>query len=160
MALKVGDPAPNFKLACTTGESQGEFELAAQRGKKVVVAFYPLDFTPVCHSELGALQADLVKFTDLHAEIVGISTDSVFSHIAFQKHLGGLTFPLATDRWPYAEVAAAYGVFPPTKHPIPFINDRAVFIVDKDGRIAWSKIYELRQQPDNEEILRELKKLP
>jgi peroxiredoxin len=79
--------------------------------------------------------------------------------MAFQKHLGGLNFPLATDRWPYAEVAAAYGVFPPTKHPIPFINDRAIFIVDKHGKIAWSKIYELREQPENEEILAELKKL-
>ena len=160
MALKVGDAAPNFKLTCTTGESQGEFELAAHRGKKVVIAFYPLDFTPVCQSELGAFQADLSQFNHLHTVVVGISTDSVFSHGAFQKHLGGLTFPLATDRWPYAEVATAYGVFPPTKHPIPFINDRAVFIVDPEGKIAWFKIYELRQQPDNEEILRELKKLP
>jgi peroxiredoxin len=56
-------------------------------------------------------------------------------------------------------VATAYGVFPPTKHPIPFINDRAIFIVDKAGNIAWSKIYELREQTDNGEILAELKKL-
>ena len=70
-----------------------------------------------------------------------------------------MKFPLATDRWPYAEVATAYGVFPPTKHPIPFINDRAIFIVDKAGKIAWAKIYELREQPDNGEILAELKKL-
>ena len=54
---------------------------------------------------------------------------------------------------------AVAGVFPPTKHPIPFINDRAIFIVDKNGKIAWSKIYELREQPDNGEILAELKKL-
>jgi peroxiredoxin len=159
MALKAGDAAPNFKLTCATGELQSEFELAAHRGKNVVIAFYPLDFTPVCQSELGSFQAELSRFTDLNAEVVGICTDSVFCHMAFQKHLGGLQFPLATDRWPYAEVGTAYGVFPPTKHPIPFINDRAVFIVDKNGKIAWSKIYELRQQPENEEILAELKKL-
>jgi peroxiredoxin len=159
MALKLGDPAPDFKLTCATGESQGEFELSAHRGKNVVLAFYPLDFTPVCQSELGSFQADLDKFTSANTEVVGICTDSVFAHIAFQKHLGGLKFSLATDRWPYAEVATAYGVFPPTKHPIPFINDRAIFIVDKGGKIAWSKIYELREQPDNGEILAELKKL-
>jgi alkyl hydroperoxide reductase subunit AhpC len=90
---------------------------------------------------------------------VGVSTDSVFCHIAFQKSLRGLQFPLATDRWPYAKTAADYGVFPPTKHPIPFVNDRAVFIVDKEGKIAWMKIYELRQQPENSEILKALKKL-
>ena len=159
MALKVGDPAPDFKLTSATGETQGEVQLSSLRGKNVVLAFYPLDFTPVCQSELGAFQADLAKFKASNTEVVGICTDSVFAHIAFQKHLGGLQFALATDRWPYAQVATAYGVFPPTKHPVPFINDRAVFIVDKDGKIAWSKIYELREQPDNEEILAELKKL-
>ena len=90
---------------------------------------------------------------------MGVSTDTVFSHMAFQKHLGGLKYPLATDRWPYAQTAQAYGIFPPTKHQIPFINDRAVFIVDKNGKIAWSKIYELKQQPENAEILEALKKL-
>lgn len=90
---------------------------------------------------------------------MGVSTDTVFSHVAFQKSLGGLKFPLATDRWPYAQTAEAYGVFPPTRHQIPFINDRAVFIVDKNGTIAWSKVYELRQLPDDAEILEALKKL-
>ncbi len=68
-------------------------------------------------------------------------------------------YPLATDRWPYAETAKAYGVFPPSKHQIPFVNDRAVFIVDKNGKIAWAKVYELKQAPDNAEILDALRKL-
>jgi len=80
--------------------------------------------------------------------------------MAFQKSLGGLTYALASDRWPYAEVARAYGIFPASKHPVPFINDRAVFIVDKHGKIAWSKVYELKQQPDLAEIFGALKKLP
>lgn len=88
---------------------------------------------------------------------MGVCTDTVFSHIAFQKLLGGLKFPLAADRWPYAATAQAYGIFPPTRHDIPFVNDRAVFIVDKEGKIAWSKIYELRTLPAVEEILAALK---
>lgn len=84
---------------------------------------------------------------------MGVSTDSVFSHQAFQKELGGLSFPLASDRWPYAAVAHAYGVFPPSKHQLPFVNDRAVFVVDKRGKIAWSKVYELKEQPENADIL-------
>lgn len=159
MALKVGDVAPDFKLTSTTGELQGEFQLSAHRGKNVLIAFYPLDFTPVCQSELASFQEDLAKIAATSTEVVGICTDSVFAHAAFQKHLGGLQFPLATDRWPYAQVATAYGVFPPTRHPIPFINDRAIFIVGKDGKIAWLKIYEIREQPDNDEILAELRKL-
>lgn len=90
---------------------------------------------------------------------MGVNTDTVFSHIAFQKSLGGLSFPLLSDRWPYAKTAEAYGVFPPTKHQVPFINDRAVFIVDKNGKIAWLKVYELKQVPDIAEILEALKKI-
>lgn len=91
---------------------------------------------------------------------MGVNTDTVPSHIAFQKSLGGLSVPLASDRWPYAQTAQAYGIFPASKHPVPFLNDRAVFIVDKNGTIAWAKVYELKQQPDQGEILEALKKLP
>ena len=90
---------------------------------------------------------------------MGVNTDTVFSHIAFQKSLGGLSYPLATDRWPYAKTAEAYGVFPASKHQIPFVNDRAVFVVDRNGKLAWSKVYELKQVPDIGEILSVLRKL-
>ncbi len=91
---------------------------------------------------------------------MGVNTDSVPSHIAFQKHLGGLSIPLASDRWPYAETAKAYGIFPGSKHPVPFLNDRAVFIVDKNGHVAWAKVYELKEQPGQREILEALKQCP
>lgn len=90
---------------------------------------------------------------------MGINTDTVFSHIAFQKSLGGLKFPLACDRWPYAETAKAYGIFPASKHQFAFANDRAAFIVDKNGKIAWSKVYELKQVPDLAEVFDALRHL-
>ena len=90
---------------------------------------------------------------------MGVNTDTVFSHIAFQKSLGGLKFPLASDRWPYAETAKAYGVFPASKHQVAFANDRAIVIVDGNGKIAWSKVYELKQVPELAEILDALRKL-
>ncbi|MGH9358446.1 MAG: redoxin domain-containing protein [Terriglobia bacterium] len=160
MALKVGDAAPDFKLKCSTGETQGEFQLSARKGKNVVILFYPLDFTPVCQSELAGFQSEIAKFTDTDAEVVAVSTDTVFSHMAFQKELGGVNYPLATDRWPYAETAKAYGVFPPAKHTIPFVNDRAIFIVDKQGKIAWSKVYEIGTKPFPGEVLAVLSRLP
>jgi len=159
MALKVGDAAPDFKVACSTGDTQGEFQLSAHRGKNVVILFYPLDFTPVCESELVAFQEEIDKFRNANTEVVAISTDSVFSHQAFQKELGGVSFPMATDRWPYAKVAEAYGVFPPARHTIPFVNDRAIFVVDKEGKIAWSKIYEIGTKPLPSEVLEVLDKL-
>lgn len=159
MTLHIGDAAPDFKTGQMMGEDQGEFQLSAHRGKNVVIVFYPGDFTPVCTNELQLIQSDLAKFASANAEVVGVSTDTVFSHKAFQKSLGGLSFPLATDRWPYAGVAKAYGVFPPTKHQIAFWNDRAIFVVDKNGKIAWSKVYEIGQVPDVDEVLGELGKL-
>ena len=90
---------------------------------------------------------------------MGVNTDTVHCHVAFQKSLGGLSYPLATDRWPYARTAEAYGIFPAMKHPLAYVNDRAVFIVNQYGEIAWSKVYELKQQPSNAEILDALRKL-
>jgi peroxiredoxin (alkyl hydroperoxide reductase subunit C) len=159
MTLKVGDPAPDFKLPAVTGETQGEFQLSSHRGRNVIVLFYVLDFTPVCAVELPPFQAELAKLTELNAAVVGICTDTVFSHIAFQKSLGGLSFPLASDRWPYAEVAKAYGLFPATRHPFGGTNDRAVFIVDKEGKIAWAKVYDIGEAPKISDFLDELKKL-
>lgn len=108
---------------------------------------------------MSAIEADLAKFVGLNAQVVGINTDTAFSHIAFQKSLGGLKFPLASDRWPYAETAKAYGIFPASKHQFAFVNDRAAFVVDKNGKLAWSKIYELKQVPELSEIYDALRKL-
>ncbi len=159
MALKVGDLAPDFKLGSSVGEDQAEFQLSARKGQNVVILFYPLDFTPVCQSELAAFQSELEQFEKAGAQVVAISTDTVFTHKAFQKELGGVTYPIATDRWPYAKTAEAYGVFPPSKHSIPFVNDRAIFVVDKNGRIAWSKVYEIGTMPEPSEVLDVLQKL-
>lgn len=91
--------------------------------------------------------------------MVGVSTDSVFAHKAFGKSFGGLSFPLLSDRWPYARTGEDYGVFPAARHGFGGVNDRAVFIVDRQGRIAWQKVYELGETPDVGEILSELRKL-
>jgi peroxiredoxin len=159
MALKPGDAAPDFTLASAIGDTQADFQLSAQKGKNVVILFYPLDFTPVCESELAAFQSDITQFEAAGAKVVAISTDTVFTHQAFQKELGGVTYPIAADRWPYAKTAEAYGVFPPTKHGIAYVNDRAIFVVDKNGRIAWSKVYDIGTMPKPAEVLEVLKKL-
>src|SRR5438874_9293031 len=97
---------------------------------------------------MSVVEASLARFTDSNAQVVGVNTDTIFCHKAFQKSLGGLSFPLATDRWPYAQTAQAYGIFPASKHLLPFVNDRAVFIVDRTGKIDWAKVHELKEMPD------------
>ena len=90
-----------------------------------------------------------------------MSIDSVFSHVAWQKfEVGMLTYPLGSDFWPHGEVARSYGVLREGA-PIPGISERAVFLIDKDGIIRFSQVYELGEVPENEdifEVLREMTK--
>ena len=90
-----------------------------------------------------------------------MSVDSVFSHVAWQKfEVGQLNFPLGSDFWPHGQVARSYGVFREGE-PLPGINERAVFIIDKEGIIRSVTILELGEVPDNDDafaVLRELQK--
>jgi alkyl hydroperoxide reductase subunit AhpC len=108
---------------------------------------------------MPAYQAELEKFAGLDAQVVGISIDSVYSHIAWQrKEIGWMDYPLASDFYPHGDVAKKYDIFR-EKPPIPGINERAVFVVDKEGMIQFSKVYDLGQQPDNEEVFEVLRRL-
>jgi peroxiredoxin len=108
---------------------------------------------------MPAYQADLAKFAALDAQVVGISMDSLFCHIAWQeKEVGKLSYPLLSDFYPHGAVSQLYGVLR-TGPPVPGICERAIFVVDKQGKIAWVKVYELGEQPPNEEVLAELRKL-
>ena len=108
---------------------------------------------------MPAYDRDLDKFAGFNAQVVGVSVDSVFSHIAWQQHdIGPLRYPLCSDFYPHGAVAKKYGVFR-EGDPIPGINERAVFIVDKAGKIAFSKLYELGEQPPNQDCFEVLRKL-
>ncbi len=108
---------------------------------------------------MPAYNADLDKFAGFDAQVVGISVDSIPSHIAWQKKdIGLLNYPLASDFYPHGDVAQKFGVLR-TGDPIPGITDRSVFIVDKTGKIVFSKVYPLDRAPDNEEVFEVLRKL-
>ena len=127
----VGDIAPDFTLPGTQpGAPDGDYSLSAQRGRAVVLAFYPGDETPVCTRQLCSYQHDLDVLRDLDATLWGISSQDVDSHRKFQEHRG-LSFPLLADV--DNKVFSAYGLG-------SLLNRRAVFVVDADGRIAWSHV--------------------
>jgi alkyl hydroperoxide reductase subunit AhpC len=108
---------------------------------------------------MSAYSRDLPKFAELNAQVVGISTDSIYSHLAWQeKSIGWQEYPLASDYWPHGGTAQKYGILR-EGDPLPGINERAVFIVDEQGKIVFSRLYELGQEPDNQECLDALRKL-
>lgn len=107
---------------------------------------------------MPAYNADLEKFAGFDAQVVGISVDSIPSHIAWQKNeIGPIEIPMAADFYPHAAVTQQFGILRDAP-PVPGISERAAFIVDKTGKIAWAKVYPLDQMPDFKELLNEVRK--
>jgi alkyl hydroperoxide reductase subunit AhpC len=160
LALKVGDPAPDFKLPAVEGEERSEFRLSDYRGKQlVVVTFHPLDWTPTCESQLPILDSLHEKFAAAGGKLLDISVDSIESHLAWQrKEIGMMRFPLCSDFYPHGEVTRQFDILR-EEPPVPGISERAAFIVDKEGVIQFAKVYPIDQLPDIEGLLEELKKV-
>jgi peroxiredoxin (alkyl hydroperoxide reductase subunit C) len=158
-ALKVGDAAPDFDVPALIDGVKKRFKLSESKGKKnVILAFHPLNWTPVCTTMTCGYETDLKKFESLDTEVVGISVDSIMSHTAWEKTIGPLTYALASDFYPHGEVAQKYGVFR-DKEPFSGVSERAIFVIDKAGKIAFSKVYPIGELPPNSDVLDVLQKL-
>jgi alkyl hydroperoxide reductase subunit AhpC len=106
-----------------------------------------------------AFDADREKFAALDAQVLDISTDSILSHIAWQKKdIGIMHLPMCADFYPHGEVTKRFGILREGA-PVPGIAERAVFIVNKAGNIAFTKVYSLDQTPNNAELLAVLRKI-
>lgn len=104
---------------------------------------------------MPAYEADKDRFAGYDAQVLGISVDSIPSHVAWAKSLGGITYDLLSDFHPKGEVAKSYGAW----READGITERALFIVDKEGKIAYIDIHDIDDQPDNEDLFDVLKKL-
>jgi peroxiredoxin len=145
MAIEVGKPAPEFTLK---DQSQKEIKLSDFRGKSnVVLMFYPLDWSPVCTNEHACMVNDMKSFETLNAQVLGLSVDSVWSHKAFAEKMG-IGYPLLADFHPRGAVAEKYGMYLADKG----ITGRAIFIIDKNGNVAWVKHYDIPTVPDIKEV--------
>ena len=152
MAIAVGSHAPEFTLK---DQDQKEVKLGDFKGKKnVVIVFYPLDWSPVCTNEHACFVNDMKKFETLNAQVLGLSVDSVWSHKAWADKMG-IHYPLLADFHPRGAVAEKFGVYLPEKG----ITGRAIAIVDKGGKLAWFKNYEILQVPDMKEVADALGKI-
>jgi len=149
--IRVGDRAPDFKLK---DQNQNEVSLSSLKGKNVVLAFYPLDFSPVCSKEHACFHEDLKQFEKLNAQVLGISVDCAWAHKAFAQHLK-LECPLLADFHPKGSVAEKFGLYLADKG----ITNRATVIVDKEGIVRFVKVYDIPQQRDNSELVKALNTL-
>jgi peroxiredoxin len=108
---------------------------------------------------LPAFNAELEKFAGYDADVIGISVDSIPSHTAWQKkEIGMLSLPLASDFFPHGDVASRYGILR-EGDPLPGVSERAIFVLDKDGKIVFRKLYPLDRAPDPDEVIDVLKKM-
>ena len=149
MPVTVGALAPEFTLK---DQDQKEVKLSDFRGKKpVVLVFYPLDWSPTCTKEHACMVNDKKQFEDLNAQVLGLSVDSTWSHKAYADKMG-IHYPLLADFHPRGAVAAKYGVYLEDKG----ITGRSIFIIDRDGKLAWRKDYEIPVVPDIAEVSKAL----
>ena len=150
--LAVGSQAPDFGLLDATGR---KVSLANYQGRNVVLAFYPLDWSPACSDQLSLYQSELPDFRQRGVQLLAISVDSLYSHGAWAA-VRGITFPLLADFHPKGEVARRYNIFRETDG----FSERALYIVDGDGIIRYCHVSpELHQIPDIYELFEELDKL-
>ena len=149
--LSPGLEAPDFELRVATDQ---KLKLSELRGKPVILAFYPADWSPVCGDQLALYNEILPEFEKHNAKLVGISVDGVWCHAAYAKDRN-LQFPLLADFEPKGAVARAYGVY----REEAGITERALFVIDKDGIIRWSYCSPILENPGAEGILEALEAL-
>jgi len=128
--IAVGEPAPDFKLRDQDGE---EVSLSDFDGRRVMLVFYPLDFSPVCSDQLSVYQEVKPEIEAKGVTMVGISVDSGFAHKAFQEKLG-IDTPLLADFEPKGEVARAYGAY---IDKVGHAN-RSLVLIDEQGTVEWA----------------------
>jgi mycoredoxin-dependent peroxiredoxin len=149
MPIAVGQSAPDFSLK---DQNQQDVKLSSFKGKKnVVIVFYPLDWSPTCTKEHACFVNDLKGFEQLDAQVLGLSVDSTWSHKAWAEKMG-IAYPLLADFHPRGAVAGQFGAYLEERG----ITGRAIAIIDKAGKLAWFKQYDIPVVPDIEEVKRAL----
>jgi peroxiredoxin len=150
-ALPPGTPAPAFGLRSTPDQT---VRLSEFRGRPVVLAFYPADWSPVCGDQMALYNELLSEFQALDAEIIGISVDSAWCHAAFSRDRK-LHFPLLADFEPKGEIARLYGVYRESDGT----SERALFVIDAQGTVHWSYVSPVGVNPGAAGIISALEQL-
>ena len=146
--LQAGARAPDFTLHATPDQT---VSLSEFRGRNVILAFYPADWSPVCGDQMALYNEVMPEFHKLGAELIGISVDGAWCHAAFSS-ARKLHFPLLADFEPKGAVARAYGAY----RAHDGHSERALFVIDGDGVIRWSYCSPVGVNPGADGILEAL----
>lgn len=149
--LAAGTRAPDFALRATPDQT---LRLSELRGRPVILAFYPADWSPVCGDQMALYNEILPEFREYGAELIGISVDGVWCHAAFARDRN-LHFPLLSDFEPKGAVSRLYGAYRAPEG----VSERALFVLDKDGLIRWSYCSPVGVNPGADGILNALESL-
>lgn len=149
--LNTGVKAPDFTLHVTADQT---LSLEEYRGRNLIILFYPADWSPVCGDEIAVFNELIPEFGRHQADIVGISVDNYWCHNAFAKDQH-IHFPLLADFEPKGDIAKKYGVY----RSGTGCCERAIFLVDKEGIIAWSYLSPIGRNPGAADVLNALEKL-
>jgi peroxiredoxin len=149
--LMPGQRAPDFTLPSSP---QQRTSLSDYRGRPTILAFYPADWSPVCSDEIALYQAVEPLFAEHNAAVLGVSVDGVWCHLAFANSRG-IQYPLLADFEPKGEVAQRYRVY----NFAEGIAERALFVIDRDGVVAWSYLAPRGVNPGADGILAALEEL-
>jgi peroxiredoxin len=155
--LQQGDMAPDFEIPVLIGGVKKVFHLSEHRGKQnLVLAFYPVNWEPVSAQQMIGYQLEREKFMLCQAEAVAISVDHIMNATAWEREIGPFDFLMASDFWPHGEVSRKYGVLR-EQEPWAGASERAIFVVDKSGRILSATVYPMNQLPNIDEALEALR---
>ena len=151
MSAEVGSKAPDFTLP---NQDREPVTLSQQRGKPVVLAFFPAAFSGTCQKELCTFRDALARFNQVKAQVYGVSVDTFFTLKAFQD-AQGYTFPLLSDF--NKQAIRDYGVFNEDMIGLKGIAKRAVFVLDKDGVVRHKEVLDdARNEPNYDEVFKTL----
>lgn len=146
--LAPGTPAPDFRLHDTPDQAVSPSDF---RGRPLILAFYPADWSPVCSDQMVLYQQVMPEFKKYDAQLLGISVDGVWCHLAFAQHRN-IHFPLLADFEPKGEVSRAYHAY----RPHDGFSERALFVLDPNGAVYWSYLSPVGVNPGADGILRAL----
>ena len=150
--LSPGTKAPDFSLYSTPDQ---KVSLSDFKGRPVIIAFYPADWSPVCTDQLALYNQLLPEFEHYNKpEIIGISVDGIWSHIAFAKDRS-LRFPILSDFEPKGTVSRSYGAYQDTVGE----SSRALFVIDEHGTIRWSYLSPVGVNPGADGIIDALEEM-
>jgi peroxiredoxin len=149
--IRTGAKAPDFTLLSKPNK---RLSLSQLRGRPVILAFYPADWSPVCSDQMSFYNEVRSEFDRYRAELLGISVDGAWCHAAFAKDRK-LSFPLLADFEPKGEIARRYGVYRQSDGT----SERALFVIDRHGDVAWSYLSPIDVNPGANGILDVLEKL-